>query len=240
MPRFFIDKPACDAVTITGEDAKHISRSLRMKIGEKLTLCDKQGTDYLCEIAGLSDSAVNLNVLSSETNKSEPTVKVTLYQGLPKGDKFDSVVQKSTELGVYKIAPIIMERSVSRPNDKSCAKKVVRWQKIADEAAKQCERGILPEVEDITSFNAALDRIFSHQKVLVCYEGGGDSPASIITSELTDIALIIGPEGGISDDEIAALKNRGAQILTLGKRILRTETAPVCALSVIMLLTGNM
>ena len=240
MPRFFIDKPDSDNVCIIGEDAAHISRSLRMKVGDKLTLSDGCGTDYICQIVSFEEKSVVLNILSSFANKSEPSVKVTLYQGLPKGDKLDTVVQKSTELGIYAISPIVMERSISRPDEKSCAKKVQRWQKIADEAAKQCERGILPHVNQVKTFNDALKDICSHEKILVCYEGGGISPIDLLDNSCTDIALIIGPEGGISDNEISVLKENGSEVITLGPRILRTETAPLCALSAIMLLTGNM
>lgn len=240
MPRFFISKPNSDNVYITGDDAAHICRSLRMRAGERVTLCDGQGTDYMCEIVSAEEKSVLLKIISSIPNVSEPSVRVTLYQGLPKGEKLDTVVQKGTELGIFSFVPTIMERSVSRPDQKSCEKKVARWQKIADQAAKQCERGILPQVGSVKTFEKALEDIRSHKKIIVCYEGGGSSPFDIINKECDDIALIIGPEGGISPEEIQLLKECGAEIITLGTRILRTETAPICALSVIMLLTGNM
>lgn len=241
MPRFFIDTPPDGTVILSGENAAHISRSLRMKSGEKLTLCDGMGFDYNAEILSLTSDSVTLTILSKEPTKTEPSVKVTLCQGLTKGDKMDSVIQKSVEMGVTSVCPVLTERCVSRPDDKSKTKKVLRWQKIADEAAKQSGRGILPKVNEISDLKSTAQYLAKNgTKLIMCYEGGGSSPDRLITPADTDIAVFIGPEGGFDAKEVELLKDLGAQCTTLGPRILRTETAPVAALSVIMLLTGNM
>ena len=146
MPRFFVPPFSGEETAVTGEDGRHIARSLRMKVGEPLTLCDGVGTDYQCEITGFSGEKVWVRVLERAPSQSEPSIKVTVYQGIPKGDKMDAIVQKAVELGACEIVPVAMRRCVSRPDEKSAAKKTARWQKIADEAAKQSGRGILPQV----------------------------------------------------------------------------------------------
>ena len=238
MPRFFKENFS-DAPFIEGDDASHITRSLRMKTGESLTVCDTRGTDYNCEISAISPTRVDFNILSSSTTVSEPTVKVTLFQCMPKSDKMDSVVKQSVELGVTEIVPVISSRCVSVPDEKSSAKKVARWQKIADEAAGQSGRGILPKVSPVIKFNKMTDLLKSFDKVLFFYELGGVSIEKSGVSE-GSLAIIIGPEGGFSVEEKILAEQNGAVVCTLGKRILRTETAPLAALSAVMTLTGNM
>ncbi len=238
MPRFF--KETFDTSPfIEGEDANHIIKSLRMKIGEQLTVCDTLGNDYLCEIKEISDSRVDFNIIKIEKTISEPTVKVTLFQCMPKSDKMDSIVKQSVELGVTKIVPVVSSRCVSLPDEKSSDKKVMRWQKIANEAAGQSGRGILPEVSKVIKFNQMLDKLSEFDNVLFFYELGG-IPISSTETKNGNCAIIIGPEGGFSLDEKLAAEKCGAVISTLGKRILRTETAPLAALSAIMTLTANM
>ena len=177
---------------------------------------------------------------SSVPTISEPSVSVTLYQGLPKSDKMDSVVQKAVEMGVTRIVPMLTQRCVSRPDQKSAQKKVERWQKISFEAAKQCGRGILPPVSPLTDFSAALRQSASESTVLFFYEGGGQSLQQCIDSSCKAYSIFIGPEGGFSEEEVQFALDLGAKKATLGPRILRTETAPVAALAAIMLTTGNM
>jgi len=241
MPRFFIETPLSDTVILSGESAAHISKSLRMKVGETLVLCDGMGYDYISEICSITPDYVNLKVLSKEQTKTEPSVKVTLCQGLPKSDKMESIIQKSVEMGVTTICPVLTERCVSRPDEKGKAKKAARWQKIADEAAKQSGRGILPKVENISDFKATAKALADKGvKLIMCYEGGGENPKSLLAPNDTEIAVFIGPEGGFDTKEVEFLKELGAECMTLGPRILRTETAPIAVLSLIMLLTDNM
>ena len=158
MPRFFVPPFSGEETAVTGEDGRHIARSLRMKVGEPLTLCDGLGTDYHCEITGFAGDEVFVRVVERAPSRSEPSVKVTVYQGLPKGDKMDAIVQKAVELGAWEIVPVLMRRSVSRPDAKAAVKKAARWQKIAEEAAKQSGRGILPQVLAPMEFSKAAQR----------------------------------------------------------------------------------
>lgn len=239
MPRFFKEN-FNENTQITGEDGRHISRSLRMKVGEKLTVCDTFGTDYICEITEILDTDVSLKILETKKSDTEPNINVTLFQCIPKGDKFDTVVQKSVELGVNTIVPVLSEHCVSRPDQKSMQKKCARMQKIAIEAAKQSGRGILPKIENMINFNAFLNRIKDFDAVILFYELGGKPIREIITDEIKNLAIIIGPEGGFAKSEVEKAIDSGAIAATLGKRILRTETAPLAALTSVMLLSGNL
>lgn len=249
MPRFFIDKDGSiteNTVTIVGEDARHISRSLRMKVGEKLDVCDFLGYVYSCEITGFTEDEVTLSILQKVLCESEPNVNVRIFQALPKGDKLDTVIQKCTELGAYDFTPVLTSRCISRPDDKSAKKKCERWQKISAEAAKQCGRGIIPTVNDVCSFDKALEEMRGCTLALMCYEceDGYSLKRCIednigILSDKASVAIFIGPEGGISPDEAEKAKKVGIITVGLGKRILRTETAPLFAVSAVMLLTGN-
>ena len=242
MPRFFqhMDLPAepGDTLRIAGQDGVHIRRSLRMQPGDSVTVCDGRGNDYATEIAGFDGDEVVLSVTARTQTVSEPSVKVTLYQGFPKGEKMEWIIQKAVELGVARIVPVVTSRSIAKPGDKA-ARKTERWQKIADEAAGQCGRGILPEVAMPMTFREALP-LMTAAPLFVCYEAGGKSFSELLTTTPDEVGLFVGPEGGISPAEIEALTAAGAQCATLGKRILRCETAPLAALTLLMGLTGNM
>ena len=240
MPRFFMDGIFGEKAVIVGENGKHITRSLRMKVGEPLTVCDGKGTDYSCEIESINGDEVVAHILSSCASVSEPSVHVTIYQGLPKADKMDSIVQKSVEVGAAAIVPTMTARCVSRPDEKSMHKKTERWQKIAEEAAKQSGRGIIPQVHALTDFKSAAQQAAKTGSVILFYEGGGESLSKLITSESGNISVFIGPEGGFEPDEVAFVTALGGKTATLGTRILRTETAPIAALAAIMLASGNM
>ncbi|MEE1144288.1 MAG: RsmE family RNA methyltransferase [Acutalibacteraceae bacterium] len=237
MPRFF-EKVTSDNVIITGENADHIKKSLRMKTGERITLCDNS-TDYECEITHIADE-VHCKVISKGDNKTEPTVDVTLFQCVPKGDKLESVIQKSIELGVGKIVPVLSSRCVSRPDKKSAEKKRVRYQKIAESACKQSGRGKIIEVGEMITFAQAVSQIPDFDKTLFFYEGGGESLNGCVDENTKTVAVFIGSEGGFEIEEVEKAKNAGAGIYTLGPRILRTETAPLAALTAIMLNSNNM
>ena len=204
MPRFFIDPPAGTTVTLTGDSAAHISKSLRMAVGDTLVLCDGAGTDYAAEISAMDRNTVTAEITGRTASVGEPDVRIVLFQGLPKGDKMDWIVQKAVELGAAEIVPFAAARSVSRLDDDGARKKTARWQKIADEAAGQCQRGPLL----------------------------AERPGSV--------AVFVGPEGGFAPEEVAQAEAAGAVRVTLGTRILRTETAPLAALSAILFATGTL
>ena len=245
MPRFFVEKEniLADKIVIGGEDAKHISLSLRARVGEKITACDGNGTDYECEISDITKNEVTLSVIEEKKSSAEPTVEVVLYQALVKSDKFDFIVQKCTELGVSKIVPVITVRCISKPDEASLSKKIVRWNKIAKEAAMQSGRGVVPEVSDAVSFDAALEALGMADVGFVCYETTPHEPLNVIFEShegTKSVAFLVGPEGGIAEREAGMAMEKGVCLASLGPRILRTETAPLCVMSAVMRMTGNM
>lgn len=237
-PRFFGDS-GDDCAIITGEDAKHISTVLRMKAGELVVLCDNRETDCLCEIVSANKDMVELKVLDSRHNDAEPNVRITLYQCLPKSDKMDFIVQKAVELGAFKIVPVLSKRCVSRPDSKTAAKKILRWQKIAEEAAKQCGRGHIPEVGELTELKEAVKGFSESDTGILLYECGGEKLGRLIADGINDIGIFVGSEGGFEKEEAALAASCGIKLGTLGARILRCETAPLAVLSILMNLTGN-
>ncbi|MBQ9859786.1 MAG: 16S rRNA (uracil(1498)-N(3))-methyltransferase [Clostridia bacterium] len=241
MPRFFVEPPLAvgQTATIDGADARHIAGALRMTVGETLTLCDGQGTDYACTVAAVERESVSLTVDAAAPTLTEPTLAVTLYMGLPKGDKMELIIQKAVELGVTAVVPVATARSIVRLDQKDGAKKQQRWQKIAAEAAGQSGRGIIPTVEQPLSWKQALPR-WEQENTLLCYEGGGAPIGQLVTPADTALSLVVGPEGGFDPAEVAAVTAVGGRIATLGKRILRCETAPLAALAVLMERSGNM
>ncbi len=248
MPRFFVENESIlgEKIVIGGEDAKHISLSLRARVGERVTVCDGKGTDYECEISDITKSEVELSVLEVVKSVAEPSLEVILYQALVKSDKFDFIVQKCTELGVSRIVPVLTDRCISKPDEASLLKKISRWNKIAKEAAMQSGRGIIPVVENACTFDEALIRLKASDCGFVCYETTPRVPMEQIYndsrngSEPKTAAFLVGPEGGISDREAEKAAQIGVRLAGLGPRILRTETAPLCVLSALMLMSGNM
>lgn len=239
MAWFFTDeKISGDTFLIKGEDARHIEKSLRMRKGEELTLVSS-GVEYLCEIKGFCEGNVEVAVKSFRECDKEADVLVTLYQSLTKGDKMDFIVQKSVELGVHRIVPVITSRCVSRPEEKSLKKKIERWQKIALGAAQQSCRGIVPEVASAVSYAEALEESKELDCSILFYEGGGESLRIFTDKGYKSYGIFVGCEGGFDVAEVEHAKETGVCSATLGKRILRAETAPLAALSAIMCLTGN-
>ncbi len=238
MPRFFKEHFET-APFIDGDDAKHILKSLRMTVGEPLTVSDTHGFDYKCRISACSADRVELEITEKTKNDTEPTVFVTLYLCMTKGDKMDLAVRQAVEMGVSAVVPVISTNCVSRPDEKSLIKKQERWQKIAVEAAGQSGRGILPEVRPTVSFSEAVKSATADDKCLFCYELA-EKPLSKTEIKGKTVSVIIGPEGGFTQKEAETLKENGAETISLGKRILRAETAPVAALAAVMLLSGNM
>lgn len=239
MPRFFLENINLSQPVITGEDAKHIGRSLRMKPGQPLTVCS-YGTDYYCEITSITSDEVYLKINDSRLCSAEPSVEVTLFQAVPKLDKLEHIIQKSVELGVTRIVPVLTRRCVSRPDRKDFEKKRIRLNKIALEAAKQSGRGIIPEVGEIISFNEAVKQMSEYDCPLMLYEEGGIRFSEVQTDACKSFALFVGSEGGFDESEAETAKNAGIVPIWLGERILRCETAPLTAISILMFITKNL
>lgn len=239
MQKLFVDFIPEGNITLNEEQSRHIAKALRMRVGDMLTLCAGDGNDYGCIIDSIDVNTVTLSVCYRQASNSEPTVKVTLYQGVPKGDKLEDIIQKCTELGVSEVQSVLTHRSVSRPDEKAARKKQIRYQKIALEAAQQSGRGIVPEIKAMTNLQNAVKQDDSELKILF-YEGGGEPLSTLINKDIKSVSIYIGPEGGFEESEVELIKASGGVVATLGKRILRTQTAPVAALSAIMLLTGNL
>lgn len=241
MPRFFITAsdieilPQGKMIHICGADASHISRVLRMKAGEHITACDTDGCEYETVIIKTGDEVV-LEVLSEKLSKNEPPYKAVVYQALVKGDRFDTVLQKSTELGASDIVPVITSRCTVKLTESEYTKKVERWQKIAHEAAKQCGRAVIPTVHNPMKFADAIDKAKTADLPLFCYEGSGTSPLGEIAGSTVSpksVSIMIGPEGGYSAEEASLAADAGMKMTGLGRRILRTETASLFVLSFI-------
>ena len=211
MPRFFVapEKVSDGMITIDTDDVQHIKRVLRLGTGDIITVCDTTGMDYSAEICELREKAVLCNVISEKKNCSEPNISVTIYQALPKASKMEYIIQKNTELGVVKIVPCELSRCVVRLLGKDAEKKCARWQKIADEAAKQCGRGILPEVGSVHSFADALNEMKKADLCFVPYECETNNclrELLVSSRSAKSISFMIGPEGGFAPEEIERLK----------------------------------
>ena len=233
MPRFFVEPESIENnyVKITGDDARHISRSLRMAAGESITVCDMQGTDYNCVLDAFTESYVGATVISSNKVESEPPFYAHLYQALPKGEKLDYIIQKAVECGISEITTFNSERCIAKEKSNESAK-LARRQRISLEAAKQSGRGIVPTVNATISYNQMIDAANKYDLVLFCYEKADGQSFKELLSEFKSkgistprIAIIIGSEGGFSEKEASVAKESGMNIVGLGKRILRTETA---------------
>jgi 16S rRNA (uracil1498-N3)-methyltransferase len=240
LPRFFVTSNQIDGdtVTITGEDAHHLSRALRCAVGDALTVCDMSRTEYECELTDFLPDCVKARIITSHPAHTEPPVHITLYQALPKGDKLDTVIQKAVECGVCRIVPFESERCVVKAKSDSEQRKTERRRRIAGEAAKQCGRGALPEVLETVSFAEMLRLAGCADAVFFCYEGDGTLPIGTLLAKNDipsngSIALVIGSEGGFSLKEAQAAAEKGFHMTGLGPRILRTETAPLFALACI-------
>lgn len=243
MPRFFIrGQQICeDIVSIYGEDAHHISRSLRMAAGEHITVCDMQSVEYDCVLEEFLEGEVRARIISSKRSENEPPCHIKLFQALPKGDKLDSIIQKAVECGVGEIIPFESERCVVRIKADAEEKKCQRRNRIAEEAAKQCGRSVVPEVRKSVGFSDMLRDACTSELCLFCYEGDGTRQiGEILSSRMSaeggfprTISLVIGSEGGFSLSEAAKCAEAGMVMTGLGKRILRTETASGFALACI-------
>lgn len=242
MPRFFVNQGQIEEqyITILGDDAHHISRSLRMAVGEHITVSDMEKYEYDCILEIFSDNFVKAKIIDRYISKAESPVKIHLYQALPKGDKLDFIIQKSVECGAYDITPFESDYCIVKVKKDAEDRKTERRNKIALEAAKQCGRGIVPRVKSSISFEQMLNEASSFDTVLFCYEGEETEPLGWVlknvktSHKIQDIAVIIGSEGGFSRDEALLAKAKGFYSIGLGKRILRAETAAIFALSCIV------
>ncbi len=239
MPRFFSDDIRGEYIYLNKDDENHILKSLRMKNGDEVIICDTNGFDFTCEVQ-ITGDRIRCKIVDMNKNFTEPSVDITLYQALPKGDKMDMIVQKCTELGIKKIVPVLTDRCISRPDEKKMAKKIIRYNKIAFEAAKQSQRGIIPKIENIMSFKDAVDIASKDDMTLFFYEKGGNKLSEINYDNINSLSFFIGSEGGFDTEEVNLARENDFKIMSLGNRILRCETAPIAALSCIMLLTDNM
>lgn len=237
MYNFFVeDNMISDShASIKGDDYKHITKVLRMNIGEKLYICNKQnGDSFLAEIKEINNESVCCNILE-KVQSNESNVNITLYQGIPKSDKMEFIIQKSVELGVNKIIPVNMKYCIAKIKDEN--KKNARWQTIAEAAAKQSKRNIIPEVCYSQDINDICKNANKYDIILIAYENEDNTNIREVLQKnknAKNIAIIIGPEGGISENEVNKLIEAGAKSVSIGKRILRCETAPIVMLSAIM------
>ncbi|MGM9532795.1 16S rRNA (uracil(1498)-N(3))-methyltransferase [Intestinibacter sp.] len=240
MDRFFVDKNNIDlengTCIIEGEDVKHISKVLRCKVGEKLEICDKDNSEYVCEITDISKNQVDLNIIEKKEIKRESDLKVKLYQGLPKSTKMEFILQKLTEVGVDEIILVSTKRSVVKVDDKKEGKKLERWERIIYEAAKQSKRGKIPTLRGVLSFDEALEDMKNNDMNICPYENEKtvSIKSAIREADINNIGIFIGPEGGFEEEEIQTLQNIDSKVVSLGPRILRTETASVVASSIVL------
>lgn len=240
MPRFFVDKNNIDldkdVITIDGEDAHHIARSLRMAVGELITVCDGNGTDYVCRLDQIRDSGSLCNILSSAPSLAESPCRISVYQALVKGDRMDTAIQKSVEFGAYEICPFEASRCIVKSKADDAAKNS-RREKIALEAAKQCGRGIIPQVHPVMGFTKMLSAASAAELAIFCYEDEHTLKLGTLLCSFStppkSVAIVIGPEGGFSPDEARLATEAGLHSVSLGTRILRTESAAAFALACI-------
>lgn len=240
MYQFFVEpgqiNMADKSVTILGGDVNHIKNVLRMKAGQELNVSNGQdGREYRCAIEALEEDRVLCRLRFVKEDKVELPSRIYLFQGLPKGDKMELIIQKAVELGVYQVIPVAAKRCVVKLDDKKAASKLARWQGIAEAAAKQSKRAIVPEIKQVLSFEQAVEYASEMQVRLIPYElAEGMEKTRRLMDALKpgeDIAVFIGPEGGFEESEIALAAEKGIEPVTLGRRILRTETAGLTVLS---------
>jgi len=244
MPRFFIEPNQInnDTVIIVGEDAKHISTVLRMRKDEKIVVCDGQSIDYDCIIRSINKDSVEVQITDQEMNHAEPNIKVKLYQALPKLDKMEFIIQKCVELGIDEIIPIITKNTIVKIDEpKKGEKKLERWNKISLAAAKQSKRGKVPKVLELRTYSEALKEVNLLDGAIIPYEREKITTLKSFVKAFTgkSIGIFIGPEGGFDPEEVAMAQKMGVQAVTLGNRILRTETAGLSTVSNIIYELGD-
>ena len=243
MYRFFVspDQIGDKSIVITGSDVKHIRSVLRMRPGEEIRICTgEDDRDFKCRIAEVREDEVEAEILWTEHTQAELPSKITLFQGLPKSDKMELIIQKAVELGAFQVVPVMMQRCIVKLTDSKAQARVKRWNAISESAAKQSKRMLIPQVTDVLSFREAVRAAGELDCILLPYECAQDMEH---TREILrqiepgkSIGIFIGPEGGFEPDEVEMLTQAGAQVITLGRRILRTETAGMTLLSALMIM----
>lgn len=246
MPKFFVTQEQVNEnkqeIKIKGTDVNHLKNVLRIKIEDKIEVCNLENQQsYYCQVKKNEKECITAKILEKIMQTTESNVKVSVFQGLPKAEKMELIIQKAVELGVYDITPVDMKRCIVKLKEKDSDKKIQRWQKISEVAAKQCGRNIIPEIHSVISSKDIGDKISGYDVVLVAYE---EEKVITLKEELLKlkqnekdgikIAIVIGPEGGLENEDVEYWKEKGAKVITLGKRILRTETVALQMLSIIM------
>lgn len=242
MPKFFVSQNQIseNKITLIGEDVKHIANVLRKDVGDKINICNiTTSENFLCQLEEISKEEIKCSIIEKIKSDAEPNTDITIFQGLPKAEKMELIIQKCTELGVKTFVPVEMERSIVKLDSKAESKKIERWQKIAETAAKQSGRDIIPKVENLINLQKLLYLIEKYDIVLLAYENEEEYTLkealnTVKSKENLKIGIIIGPEGGIDVKEVQALEQAGAKIITLGNRILRTETVGIAMTSIIL------
>ena len=242
MTRFFVSPSQLEAdrIMLTDQNFNH-AKVLRLKAGEQVLVCDGQRMECLCSVDAIMDDHMLLAVQERRQASSEAAVKVSVYMAFPKADKLEHVIQKATELGAYEIVAFPSGRCVSKPDEKSLKKKLERWQKIAFSAAEQSGRGCVPQVLVLPSYKAALERAVQADLSILFYENEHATTLRMALEEKSfeTVSLLTGPEGGLEEKEVEQAAQAGLRVCTLGSRILRCETAPLCALSAVMYASGE-
>lgn len=242
MPRFFIKENQIqnNKITIIGEDVNHIKNVIRKQIGDIIEICNQDNEQsYKCEIEKIEEKQITTKIIE-ELKAQESNIKVDIFQGLPKAEKMELIIQKSVELGANAIIPVNMKRCVVKLDSKSEEKKIERWQKISESAAKQCGRNNIPEVKHLVNIKDICNKIKDYDAMIVAYENEKENTLKQELTKLKNkqknlkIGIVIGPEGGLEENDVKLLKESGAKIITLGHRILRTETVALNMLSIIM------
>ncbi len=242
MYRFFVspDQIGDKKITITGSDVKHIRSVLRMRPGEEIRVCTgEDDRDIRCRIAEIREDEVEALILWTEHTQAELPSRITLFQGLPKSDKMELIIQKAVELGVYEVVPVMMHRSIVKLTESKAQARVKRWNAISESAAKQSKRMLIPEIKDVCTFAQSVAAAGDLDCILLPYECAEDMDHTrqVLASVKPgmSVGIFIGPEGGFEPDEVGTLEHAGAQVITLGRRILRTETAGMTLLSALMI-----
>ena len=239
MPRFFVDKANIEdnSIYILDDDARHIARSLRMAVGDEVTVADGTGYEYRASLTKIRDERCDLKIIGKSLSKSEPKSKITLFMAYPKSDKLETVIQKAVELGASKIVPFESSRCIKRPKADKAAERTARLTRIAEEAAKQCGRATLPTVSVPVSYTEAISLARKNELALFCYEGEGTQSLKSVLDGVEgtpeSISVVVGSEGGFSEQEAIFAQENGMIPVNLGPRILRCETAPDYCLSAI-------
>lgn len=244
MGRFFVlpHQIDGDTIRIEGGDAQHIGKVLRLNVGDEITICDGAGNDYQAKISRIEKNEVQSRIISRCKADTEPKLRVVLYQGIPKAAKMDFVIQKAVELGVAEIVPVMTKRSVVKLDAKGAKGKVERWNKIAAEASKQCNRAVIPEVAPVMNLKEALSHMQQMDLKLIPYEAEEKTGLRDVLEQhgqAENIGILIGPEGGFDQMEVETAREAGLLPVRLGRRILRTETAPLAVIAALMYAYGE-